>query len=508
MKVLLINCPVRERAPPYSLPLGLAYLIPFLRKANHKVEVLDINGYQYSREEVKEHIKKLDCDIICTGGLLTQYKYLKFLTAALKKYHPNVPIVIGGNIANEIPHLLFKHTSSDILMLGEAEITICQLADALENRAPFKNIDGLAYKENDNVIYTAPRKIIENIDSIPFPEWDLFPVETYIQNYQKVANNYRAMPMIITRGCPFVCKFCYHSFMNEKARFRTPDNIISEMKYLIDKYKINSVMFYDDLFLLNRKIVEELCDMLIQQKIDLKWNCLTRLEMLDENLILKMKKAGCIFISYGMESGSQTILDNMRKGINIQNAKETYKRIRKLGLINFGTFMLGYPGENMKTIRETVDYCKELGLPAAFFFATPYPGTALYEEWKHKIPDEDKYVESLGDVYDFKLNMTEFSDEELIKIRDDIEHELKLYCYVRPWIVARLVKDYYLQWGLKTTVTASFKTLYSFMPFTKVMSSNLLRRKPQHSKIQDQKDSIEANQTKLQYAEKAAATDA
>ena len=477
MKVLLISCPVRERAPPYALPLGLAYLIAVLRKASHEVEVLDINGYRYGREEVEEKIKNMDYDMACTGGLLQTYKYMKFLTAALKKFHPNKPVVIGGNIANEISHLLFRHTNADIVMLGETEATICELADAVEKGTPLKNVDGLAYKEKGEIIRTNPRKIIQDVDSIPFPEYDLFPVEAYIKNYKKVAKNYRVMPMIITRGCPFVCKFCYHSFMNEKARFRSPDNIIAEMKHLKEKYRINSIQFYDDLFLLNRKIVEELCDKMAEEKLNLRWHCLTRLEFLDEHLIKKMKKAGCFSISYGLESGSQTILDNMRKGIKIKDAKETYKRIKRMGLKSAGTFIIGYPGENMKTIRETVDFCKELGLPALFFFATPYPGTALYEDWKHKIQDEDKYVESLGENYDLKLNMTEFTDEELIKLRESIEIELRKYCYSRPWILARLMKDYYLQWGFKMTAAGCLKKLYSFLPFAKVEDSNFIRRK-------------------------------
>ena len=143
MKVLLVNCPVRERAPPYTLPLGMAYLISVLRKANHKVDVLDINGYRYGKEEVEQEIKKRSYDMVCTGGVVTIYKYIKFLTAALKKYHPDKPVVIGGNVAEAIPHLLFKYTLSDILMVGEAELTICELADALEKGTPLKDVNGL-----------------------------------------------------------------------------------------------------------------------------------------------------------------------------------------------------------------------------------------------------------------------------------------------------------------------------------------------------------------------------
>lgn len=463
MKVILVNCPISERLPPFTLPLGMAYLIAVLRKANHDVEVLDINGFRYDRMNVEEKIKELNYDMVCTGGVITLYKYLKFLTPLFKKYHPDKPIVVGGNIANEIPHLLFKYTSSDILMLGEAEVTVCELADALEKGTEIKKVDGLAYKENGSITYTSPRKIIEDIDTIPFPEWDLFPVDTYIKNIQAVEQNIRMMPMIITRGCPFVCKFCYHSFMSEKARFRSADNIVAEMTHLKEKYNINGIMFFDDLFLLNRKIVEEMCDKMIEQKLNLKWHCLTRLEYLNKDLILKMKKAGCFSISYGLESGSQAILDNMKKGINLQKAKELYKSIKGLGLRSGGTFMLGYPGENMKTIRETVNFCKELGLPANFFFATAFPGTPLWEEWKHKIDDEDEYVENLGDACDLKINMTDFTDEELIRIRDEIEKELRAYCYARPWILVRLVRDYYLTFGFKKTVQSCLRRIGGYL---------------------------------------------
>jgi radical SAM superfamily enzyme YgiQ (UPF0313 family) len=475
MKVLLVNCPVRERAPPYTLPLGMAYLIAVLRKAGHKVEVLDINGYRYDRNDVEDKIKGLNYDMVCTGGVITIYKYLKFLTAALKKYHPGKPVVVGGNIANEIPELLFSHTSADILMIGEAETTICELADALGKNTPLKNVDGLAYRENGGIVYTSPRKIIENIDSIPFPEWDLFPVETYIENLREYEKNYRVMPMLLTRGCPFVCRFCYHSFMNEKARFRSADNIVAEMRQMKEKYGINGIAFYDDLLLLNRKVVEEMCDKMIEQKLNLKWHCLTRLEYLYEDLILKMKKAGCFSISYGLESGSQTILNNMKKGIKLDEAKATFKRIKRLGLKSAGTFMIGYPGENMKTIRETVDFCKELGLPANFFFATPFPGTPLWEEWKHKIRNEDEYVEKLGDVQNLVVNMTDFSDEELIKLRDEIEKELRMYCYARPWILARLVKDYFMQWGFKKTVKSCLRRVKGFVTFTDAEDPNIVK---------------------------------
>lgn len=475
MKVLLVNCPVRERAPPYTLPLGMAYLIAVLRKAGHKVEVLDINGYRYDRNEVEDKIKGLTYDMVCTGGVVTLYKYLKFLTAALKKYHPDKPVVVGGNIANEIPHLLFKHTSTDILMLGEAEITICELADALEKGTALKKVDGIACMEKGNTIYTSPRKIIEDIDTIPFPEWDMFPVETYIANLREFQKNYRVMPTILTRGCPFVCKFCYHSFMGDKARFRSADNVIAEIKQLKEKYNINGISFYDDLLLLNRKVVEEMCDKMIEQKLNLKWHCLTRLEYLYDDLLRKMKKAGCYSISYGMESGSQTILDNMKKGINLEKAKEIFKRVKGLGLKTAGTFMIGYPGENMKTIRETVDFCKELGLPANFFFATPFPGTPLYEEWKHKIKNEDEYVEKLGDVDNLVINMTDFTDEELIRIRDSIERELRIYCHIRPWILARHIKDYYMQWGIKKTVKACLRRIRGFVTFTNAEDPNILK---------------------------------
>ncbi len=485
MKVLLVNCPIRERAPPYTLNLGLGYLTAVLRKANHEVEMLDINGYRYDRDQVEENIKELNFDMVCTGGIITMYKYLKFLTAALKKYHPEKPIVLGGNIADEIPHLLFKHTKADVLMLGETEVTICELADALEKNTPIKNVDGLAYMENGSITYTATRELIDNIDSIPFPEYDLFPVETYMANYKEISKNYRVIPMIITRGCPFVCKFCYHSFMNKKARFRSADNIIAEMKIMKEKYKINGIQFYDDLFLLNRKIVEELCEKMIGEKLNLKWHCLTRLEFIDEKLILKMRKAGCFSISYGIESGSQTILDNMKKGINIQKAKELYKRIKSLGLKSAGTLMVGYPGENMKTIRESVDFCKEVGLPAQFFFATPFPGTPLWEEWKHKIKNEDEYVEKLTDVSDLIINMTDFTDEELINIRDSIERELRFYCYSRPWILARLIKEYYEWWGFKHTVRGVLRKLYSLLPFTRIPHPSYSRRNSENNNLKN-----------------------
>ncbi len=452
MKILLINPPIREWAKPNVFPAGLGYIAAVLLKEGHKVEVLDINGYRYSKEEVEKRIKEADYDVVGIGGIVTTYRYVKWLIGILKKYHPIKPLVIGGSVGSSIPKIMLEKNPADIVCIGEGEETVRELVRELENKRDLAKVKGIWYKEESGRIHqNEKRPPIRDLDSLPLPAWHLFPMGIYLKNPVGAPNRNKwvdgsadesaalSMNLFASRGCPYKCIYCYHDFMGEKYRHRSPENVIKEMAILRERYKIPYFHFIDDEFVMNRDFVYKFCDLIkvfsaeIGQK--LTWGCAGRVNLMTEDLVAVMADAGCVLIGYGIESGSQRMLDAMNKAVKIEQAKEAIKLTKKyLGWADC-SFMIGTPGENYETIQETVDFCKELDLaPEVIFFITPYPGTELYRMalQQGKIKDEEEYVLGLGEQGEkIRVNFTNFKDEELCKIQEDIIKELKAWNSVR-----------------------------------------------------------------------------
>ena len=432
MKILLINPPVRVNEPPRHIPIGLGIIANVLLSEGHEVKILDINAERLSNSEVKEKIDlKSKYEIIGTGGLITTYKYLKWLIPELKNYNPNSKIVVGGGVVTERPTLLLSRTPADIAVIGEGEITMTEIVSALEKNSSLETVKGIAYKKENRQIQVNPaRPLIKELDNLPFPAYDLFPIDVYLHNvsHATVIGKKTEMSMITGRGCPYNCNYCYHIF-GRGARTRSVDNVIEEIRYLMEKYKVESIALLDETFTLNKKRVMEFCSKMLLEKIDIPWTCLARVNLVDREMLKKMKQAGCYRVGYGIESGSQQILDNMNKKVTVEQAKKAIKLTRSTGLVCGTTFMFGYPGESLETIKETVYFCKQLLIAPSFFFTTPYPGTKLYKEVKDRIikkyGDEEKFIEVLGDVSEFTINLTDFSDEELFKLKEESERLLR-----------------------------------------------------------------------------------
>ena len=440
MKILLINPPIREWALPNCFPSGLGYIATILRGAGHEIEVLDINAQRLSKPEVERKIEEANFDLVGTGGMITLYKYIRWLVSVLKKYHPDKKVVVGGSSASSIPRTLLERTQADIACISEGERTVKELVECLEGSGDLRKVLGIWFKDdNGEVRANPPREIIKDLDSIPFPAWDLFPLDIYLKNPIGAPNvdkwkdgsslvNIKSMNLVPSRGCPYKCIYCYHDFMGARFRHRSAENILKEIIYLKDRYGAEYFHFTDDCFIANTKNVLRFCDLLIQNGLKIEWGCAGRVNLMTEELIKKMKEAGCTLIGYGIESGSQRMLDAMNKKATVEEAKRAVRLTQKyLGWADC-SFMVGTPGENKETIQETIDFCKELSLaPEVIFFITPYPGTELYEMAKGmgKIKDEEEYVLGLEEQGEkISVNFTNFSDEELREIKEGMVKEL------------------------------------------------------------------------------------
>jgi len=304
---------------------------------------------------------------------------------------------------------------------------------------------------DDSIHVNLLRKPIQNLDEIPFPAWNLFPMDIYANNPIGTPNKNKwingiapentplSMNLSASRGCPYQCIFCYHDFMGQRYRVRPVENIIKEIKLLHNQFNITYFHFIDDEFCLKKMFIYEFCnkfgDLRKELKVDITFGCSGRANLMTEKLIATMAEAGCTSIGYGLESGSQKMLDMMKKNVTIEQAEQTVRWTQKyLGWADC-SFIVGLPGETKETVQETVNFCKRLNLkPEVIFFATPYPGTELYRIAVRdgKIPDEEQYVMNLGEQGEnININFTDFTDLELKKIKEDMVLELGAWNQVR-----------------------------------------------------------------------------
>lgn len=426
MDILLINPLIGLSDLSETLfPIGLGYIARVLVEAGHRVEVLDINAYRWKPSKIASEIRKHVFDIVGITCLITEYNQVKWLCSVIKRERPGCTIILGGGLPSVVPELVLQETEADIAVVGEGEVTVTELVDILEKSGDLPKIDGIWYKKNSAISKTPPRKAISCLDDIPFPAWELFPMETYIRGsslgFEPPIKN---LNIISSRGCPYHCTYCDHSIFGYRLRKRSIDNILKEMKFLKERYRIRAIAFCDDLFLLDRKRVFEFCDKLLSENMDMMWSCNGRVNLVDKDLLDKVKSAGCVLIGYGIESGSQTILNEMNKKATVDQAKRAINLTWESGITPFPYMMVGMPSETEKTINETVEFCKEIGIVEGFGFTAPIPGTPLYDQVKElgKIPSLKDLVERwIGWGKMPVANLTSLPTERLIALKEKAE---------------------------------------------------------------------------------------
>ena len=418
--VALVFPPIRMWDEPRNFPTGLGIIAAIVRQTGYSVAVIDAKGDGLAMWQVQERLKELKPRVVGIGGLITTYRFVRSLTRFIKAWDPSVKIMVGGSVGGSIQELMVERNPLDAVTVGEADETIKELIPALLDGDDLSRIRGIAYCAGGRAAVTPPRAPITDLDAVPFPAWDLFPTETYLSN--PVVGVGRDMDIITSRGCPHQCTYCYQIF-GRRFRARSPENIIAEVAELNKRYGLDFVSFQDDCFVVDKKRVYKFCDLLDASGLDIKWSCCGRVTIVDEPLLRRMRASGCTSVSYGIESGSQEILDRYHKGAKVERAKEAIRATRAAGLRCPTSFMLGSFGETRETAWETVEFCKDAGIPLqALMLTTPYPGTPLYEEAKARglIGDEEAYIMRLGDCVDFTINLTDMPDAELLALRDEM----------------------------------------------------------------------------------------
>jgi radical SAM superfamily enzyme YgiQ (UPF0313 family) len=385
MKVLLIN-PITRNISLSSPDLGLAYLSTALKRENHPVEILDCVNLQFTFKEFENYIANHDFDVVGFKVFSTDLLSVKKSLSIVKRKRPDAKLILGGAHPSYFPEQTLQHfEEADFAIRGEAEKGLVDLIKYLSSPddIQLENIPGLIWRTNGNIHCNAP-VFPEDLDALGSPDWRLinpcdYPFQTsYLTKSRIVA------PLIVTRGCPYQCTFCaVRSITGNKIRAHSASYIINEIKYLKSNLGINEICFIDDNFLVFKNLVIDLCEQIIQQKLDIKWSCFgIRLDMVDKDILDLMEKSGCYLLTVGIESGSQRILDHMKKNLTTDLIKEKIKFIRQETNIKIiGNFILGYPLEKEEDILETIRFAKALPLYGANFFPFhPTPGTEIYNE--------------------------------------------------------------------------------------------------------------------------------
>lgn len=387
MKLVLINSvPIQKgRFASQHIPLGIAYISAVLKENGQDVKVIDPR-FSDCENDLISTIEKQRPDII-GFSFITPFADISFnRIKSVKERLPDCIIVAGGPHPTVDCMNTIKESDINFLLLGESEYSFLELIEELEKRRPnLKKVDGIIFKKSGRVVVNKKRRFIENLDELPFPARELFPLDKIFRCVPvRRFELYPYANLFSSRGCPFNCNFCQPTkrmLFGNKLRFRSAGNLVDEIDYLNEKYKLRYFDIDDDTFTNKRSRVMEFCDELVKRGLDIKWLCQTRSDKVDRKLLLNMRKAGCYAVLYGIESGSQKILDLMNKNVEVQVQKEAVKDTNSSHIISFANIMLGYPGEDEEDLKRTLEFLNEVRPDYTVpNLTSPFIGTHLYHQ--------------------------------------------------------------------------------------------------------------------------------
>jgi len=426
MKILLIY-PNLSALPDIGinaspLPLGLLYIAAALREAGHDgIRVLDASAEGLDHEEVLSRIEEFSPDMVGISSMTIGASEAHELAAIVKRRDPRCRVVFGGAYAGSSPELIIKDQNVDFAVIGEGESTLCELVEALENGKDPSDIRGLAFRNGDAPVLTPPRPFIEDVDSIPFPAWDLVDMDRYFDPARRHALSQvpvsgRMIPIFTSRGCPYGCIYC-HNMFGKRVRLRSPGNVLREIELLVERYAPEEIEVWDDIFNYDPERAARICDGIIERglKLSLSFPNGLRVDRMDEALVDKLKRAGARLIFYAVESASPEVQERMGKKLDLEKAVKIIRHTADRGIFTGGFFMLGFPGETREEMLKTVRFAKEMPFHIAIFnYVTPHPNTPLHAMITEKGVDLTKV--RLHHFKKFSVNLSAVPDYELQKI--------------------------------------------------------------------------------------------
>ncbi|MBF0483564.1 MAG: B12-binding domain-containing radical SAM protein [Candidatus Omnitrophica bacterium] len=415
MKILLVALQNAGSRPGYSglfFPFGLAYVSAVLKRDGIGYDYIDLHTEQIlqgGNVDAWEQISRFPLesyDAVCFGGTFMNFVVLKDLSQKILQKNDRIFQIAGGNMATMIADVILKETAIDCVCLHEGEETIAELIRAVQTSQNWKDVKGIKFlDENKTVKQSLLREKIKDLDQVPFPDRESWSFNIIRKAFPFGSPGRYCAIVFASRGCPFSCVFCSPG-SGRTVRARSPKNIIEELKYLKEKWNVRYVRFFDEVFIANKSTIKEFCRLLKAEQLNIFWWCQTQIKLVDRDLLEVMRDAGCIEIAYGIESGCNDILQEMRKGITKEMAKEAIEMTYAVGIRPSLNLIAGTPSETYATLDETKEFIKSLNyinwvqIPTIDFIV-PLPNTELFDIAVEKgiIKDTNKYLTE--DLYTF-----------------------------------------------------------------------------------------------------------
>jgi len=379
VRIALVNVQYHEGNNVFP-PLGLLYVAGALREAGHELRVLDGDP---TRRDLTSSVVDFRPELIGLSFLTMTFDRARDLAAELKRRLPEALLLGGGAHATVDPEGTLADTVLDAVAVGEGERTAVELAAALASGAPLERVAGVVTRAGRG----PERETVEDLDSLPFPARDLLGHAPYLRPPGLIRGwaSSGIASMLASRGCPFRCSYCgSHRQLGRDVRIRSVDDVLAELDLLVQRDGIRGMYWVDDVFTHDRAWTLAFCEALARRPYRLRWGCQSRVSAVDEQLLRAMRRAGCVQIDFGVESGSKEVLRSMHKGIEPMQVEEAFSLTRRLGLRTGASFILGSPGESEQDIEATAALADRIRPDwTVFFYSTPYPGTDLWKKERH-----------------------------------------------------------------------------------------------------------------------------
>ena len=399
-------------------PLGLAYVAAALEQNGYRVQIYDNYVLEQTIEEVKSEVRKRSPEIVgITCSSLTYSRCIE-TAKAVKEACPSCKVVVGGPHPSYMPQTMLDHAEIDYAVIGEGEQAMVRLVTSIikrEKGAAIAKIPGIACMINGQIVKTAP-EFISDLDQIPLPARHLLPMKMYDRALSYL-NVKPVDTMSVLRGCPYKCAYCEtRELWGTTCRAFSPQKVVDEIKHMTENYGSKGIYFVGDNFTINRKRTSELCQLIMHSKIDIKWTCETRADLISKELLAEMKRAGCQTIFFGVESGSPAIQQKLDKNIDLEDVERTFELCRQVGIRTATSFMLGIPGETVNDMNATFKFAKRLNADwCQFNIYVACPGSRLYNE----VISQGLYDQM--DNYLARVKTKEFNYDMLVKIQRDFQ---------------------------------------------------------------------------------------
>lgn len=417
-------------------PQGLAYIAAVLSKEGYSVEIYNQDQHHYPDSHLTDFLDNNKFDVIGLSFIAGYYQYKKAvaLSAAINKSKNRPFFIIGGHGPSPEPEFFLQRTGADAAVIGEGEVTVLELLRSLAGRRSLSAVKGMAFIRDGKCIVNERRPLIQDIDTIPFPAYKLFPIDYYrLLRLPHAANSDFAIPILSGRGCTFKCNFCYR--MDKGFRPRSNESIIEEIRLLKTDYGVSGFIFADELLMSSEQRVASLCEDFIKARLDIKWDCNGRLNYAKPEILKLMKRAGCVFINYGIEAMDDQVLRNMNKALTTRQIIKGIEATLAAGISPGFNIIFGNIGENRETLNKGVEFLLKYDDGAQMRTirpVTPYPGSPLYY---HAI--EKGLLKDCEDFYEHKhlnsdllaINFTDMTDAEFHQALFDANSKLMTHYF-------------------------------------------------------------------------------